>query len=161
MGKSIYKYYRERLIEIGGNNKCLYTKNVVRRGAYDIGRIFEGLDGKMSELVEFLWGTSKLRSLTLLSKDDKASLAENLALNKQIERRAAQKPQDGESAPILSAKATSAELSKLLESEVTKIKELRRDVEEIHRETGRYELYIGYPFVFGCIPQGSTKTLIR
>ncbi len=161
VGKSIYKYYRERLIEIGGNNKCLYTKNVVRRGAYDIGRIFEGLDGKMSELVEFLWGTSKLRSLTLLSKDDKASLAENLALNKQIERRAAQKPQDGEFAPILSAKATSAELSKLLESEVTKIKELRRDVEEIHRETGRYELYIGYPFVFGCIPQGSTKTLIK
>ena len=24
MGKSIYTHYRERLIEIGGNNKCLY-----------------------------------------------------------------------------------------------------------------------------------------
>ena len=37
MGKGIYTYYKERLIEIGGNNKCLYLRNVVRKGAYDIG----------------------------------------------------------------------------------------------------------------------------
>jgi len=36
MGKSIYTYYKERLIEIGGKNKCLYLKNIVRKSAYDI-----------------------------------------------------------------------------------------------------------------------------
>ena len=53
MGKGIYTYYKERLIEIGGNNKCLYLKNVTRRSAYDLGRIFEGRDAKVREFVEF------------------------------------------------------------------------------------------------------------
>ncbi len=161
MAKSIYTYYKERLIEIGGNNKCLYLKGITRRGAYDIGKIYEGLDGKMSELAEFLWGTSKKQALTLLSKDDKASLVANIAFNKQPQSRASKKSDSGEFVSVQSGRATAAELSKLLEAEVVKIKELRRDIDEILRETGRYELYIGYPFVFGCIPQGPTKTLIK
>ena len=59
MGKGIYTYYKERLIEIGGNNKCLYLKNVVRKSAYDIGRIFEGRDSKVSEFVDFLHSNKK------------------------------------------------------------------------------------------------------
>ena len=44
MGKSIYTYYKERLIEIGGKNKCLFLKNIVRKSAFDIGKIFVGRD---------------------------------------------------------------------------------------------------------------------
>ena len=44
MAKGIYTYYKERLIEIGGNNKCLYLKSIVRKSAYDLGRLFEGRD---------------------------------------------------------------------------------------------------------------------
>ncbi|MBQ5746600.1 MAG: DUF4011 domain-containing protein, partial [Clostridia bacterium] len=51
--------------------------------------------------------------------------------------------------------------NKLVEAEIAKIKELKREVEEIERETGKYELYIGYPFVFGSIQTGPSKTLIK
>ena len=78
MGKGIYTYYKERLIEIGGKNKCLYLKNVVRKSAYDIGRIFEGRESKVSQLVEFLW--TKKGSLTLLSKDEKNEIVDNVGL---------------------------------------------------------------------------------
>ena len=59
MGKGIYTYYKERLIEIGGKNKCLYLKNIVRKSAYDIGRIFEGREDKINELLSFLWSAGR------------------------------------------------------------------------------------------------------
>ncbi len=163
MGKSIYTYYKERLIEIGGSNKCLYLKNVVRRGAYDIGRIFEGRDGKISELVEFLWGSSKKYVLSLLSKDEREDIIRNIESYQRRSKNAAGgdfRATDNEAAKK-KERARVSEANKILETEVIKVKELRREIDEIERETGRYELYVGYPFVFGCIPQGSTKTLIK
>ena len=76
MGKGIYTYYKERLIEIGGKNKCLYLKGVVKKGAYDIGRLFEGRDDKIRELTDFLWSDDKNRSLSLISKSDKNGITE-------------------------------------------------------------------------------------
>lgn len=46
--KSIYKYYKERLIEISGKNRSLYSKNLSKKYAYDIGAII-GDDGKEFE----------------------------------------------------------------------------------------------------------------
>ena len=69
MGKSIYTYYKERLIEIGGKNKCLYLKNIVRKSAFDIGKIFEGRDDKVNELLDFLWTGSK-EPLVLIRKEE-------------------------------------------------------------------------------------------
>ena len=76
MGKSIYTYYKERLIEIGGSNKCLYLKNIVRKNAYDIGRIFEGRDAKVREFVEFLRSNRKY-PLTLIDASEKKQILEN------------------------------------------------------------------------------------
>ena len=77
MGKSIYTYYKERLIEIGGKNKCLYLKNIAKKSAYDIGRIFEGRERKISELLDFLWSAGK-DPLTLLCHEEAHALAENI-----------------------------------------------------------------------------------
>lgn len=164
MSKSIYTYYKERLIEIGGSNKCLYLKSIVRRGAYDIGRIFEGRDGKITELVDFLWGTSKQYTLTLLSKAERDEIARNIQPQQRRVKTgdaALDTPPTDEVTAKKLERARQAEASKALEGEVVKVKELRREADEIERERGRYELYIGYPFVFGCIPQGATKTLIK
>ena len=79
MGKGIFTYYKERLIEIGGNNKCLYLKNIVRRGAYDIGRIFEGRDNKVAEFVEFLWSKKKF-PLSLIDTAEKKQILENIGV---------------------------------------------------------------------------------
>lgn len=158
MGKGIYTYYKERLIEIGGNNKCLYLKKIQTKGAYDIGRIFEGRDAKVSELIDFLWAKNKKRSLTLLCENEAEDIAKSLPSGSADEerpslaeiKRGAQK-----------ASGSASGKSRIIESEIAKIKELKREIEEIEKETGRYELFIGYPFVYGSINSGISKMLIK
>ena len=155
MAKSIYTYYKERLIEIGGNNKCLYLKSIVRKNAYDIGRILEMRESKVKELLEFLT-EGKRFPLSLISKSERGELLANLGVK---EKEIPEGASDAEKKRIL--KATKDAEDRAIENEIAKLKDLKREVEEIERETGRYELYVGYPFVFGCIPQGATKTLIK
>jgi hypothetical protein len=79
MGKGIYTYYKERLIEISGNNKCLCLKNVVRKSAYDIGRIFEGRDKKVAEFVDFIWSIDRF-PLTLIGGSENKEIIKTLGL---------------------------------------------------------------------------------
>ena len=147
MGKGIYTYYKERLVEIGGNNKCLYLKSVVRKSAYDIGRLLVARDDKINEFTDFLRGAKSL-PFPLIDLKEKDAIISNLD-----GARAAR----AQSNPLRDIE----EEKTLLAAEVDKLRELKREIEEIEKETGRYELYVGYPFVFGCIPQGATKTLIK
>ena len=163
MGKSIYTHYKDRLIEIGGSNRCLYLKSISRRGAYDIGRIFEGRDDKISEFVDFLWGRSKRYVLTLLSKEESEEIAKNV---ESYSARSASEAEGGSESPDSEGakkkrKARTAEVTGILEGEIARVKDLCRELEEIERETGRREMYLGYPFVYGCIPQGPAKTMIK
>ena len=163
MGKGIYTYYKERLIEIGGNNKCLYLKSIARKSAYDLGRLFEGRDEKISEFVDFLWAGGKY-PLTIISNKEKSAILRNL----DVQDKGAKIQEDIDSGLEVDSTALKKlerirreEATRAIEGEISKIKDLKREVEEIEKETGRYELYVGYPFVFGCIPQGSAKTLIK
>ena len=163
MGKGIYTYYKERLIEIGGNNKCLYLKSISRKSAYDLGKIFEGRDEKISEFVDFLWSGGKY-PLTVISNKEKQDILRNL----DVSDKGAKIKRDIDSGLDVDdatrkklERIRREEAARAIENEISKIKELKREVEEIEKETGRYELYVGYPFVFGCIPQGAAKTLIK
>lgn len=165
MGKSIYTYYKERLIEIGGNSKCLYLKSISRRSAYDIGRIFEGRDSKIAELMEFLWSDQKF-PISIINQKEKREIAENLEIENKIEkRRVFTEPgatlQEIEKANQKNERVRREEAARAIEAELSKIKDLKREVEEIEKETGRYELFLGYPFVFGTIGQGSNRTTIK
>ncbi len=153
MGKGIYTYYKERLIEIGGNSKCLYLKNVVRRGAYDIGRLLEGRDEKIGEFIRFLRSEGK-GSITLLAEEEKDEILRNI--EPQSHKKHYADDDDAQKKP-----KKSPEKERTLENEIAKIRELKREVEDIERETGRCELYIGYPFVFGSITRGITKTVVK
>ncbi|MBQ8321763.1 MAG: DUF4011 domain-containing protein [Clostridia bacterium] len=160
MGKGIYTFYKNRLVEIGGNNKCLYLKNVVRKGAYDIGKLFSGREDKIEELVDFLWGNKK-KPLTLLSEKEIKDIYEAVSeKSEQTEAEAEEEYGDDKEKPKRKGRPTS-ERNRLLEAEVAKVKEIKREIEEIYKETGRYELYVGYPFVFGSVMQGSQRTLIK
>ena len=163
MGKGIYTYYKERLIEIGGNNKCLYLKNIVRKSAYDLGKLFEGRDDKISEFVDFLWSDGKY-PLPVITSKERASILRNLDYSDKavrIQKDAGSGLSRDEATKAKIERMLRDEANKAIESEITRIKELKREVEELEKETGRYELYVGYPFVFGCIPQGPAKTLIK
>lgn len=163
MGKGIYTYYKERLVEIGGKNRCLYLKSVVKKNAYDVGKIFEGRDDKISELVDFLWNGKKF-PLTVISKEETKEIVKNLSLparTKKSPDTVGMTPDQSEEVWLKYKKNLAEDSAQLVESEISKLKELSREVEEIEKETGRYELYIGYPFVFGSINQGATKTLVK
>ena len=163
MGKGIYTYYKERLIEISGNNKCLCLKNIVRKGAYDIGRIFEGRDKKVAEFVEFIWSEERY-PLTLIGGQDNKEIIKTLGLP---DRSKTPPPVFGltkEEAEKIKRKferQKALDENKIIETEIARITELKREIEDIEKETGRYELFIGYPFVFGTIQQGAKKTVIK
>ena len=73
MGKGIYTYYKDRLIEISGKSKCLYLKSIVKKCAYDIGRLFQGRKDKLQEFTSFLWSDNN-RPLTLISTEESAEI---------------------------------------------------------------------------------------
>lgn len=164
MRKGIYTYYKERLIEIGGNNKCLYLKSVGKKGAYDIGRILEGRGEKVAEFLEFLW-TNRRFSLTLIGNKEKKEIVENLDIQSKLDKRTLDTSdlygEDLVKASQKNDRVRREEANKAIEAEISKIKEIKRNVEELEKETGRAELYIGYPYVFGSINQGTTKTTIK
>ena len=162
MGKGIYTYYKDRLIEIGGNNKCLYLKNIVRKSAYDIGKILEGRDSKIKEFVEFLRSGRKY-PLTIIGSSEKKEILQNLEVREKMVT-ASDGAVLGEEAEKLARKIERERRdaqNKAILAEVAKLKDLKRETEEIEKETGRYELYIGYPFVFGILSQGFNKTPIK
>ena len=173
MAKSIYTDYKERLIEIGGNNKCLYLKNVGKKSAYDIGHIFVGRDDKISEFSQFL--TSAQRSvLTLIDpaeRDDIVYALESQSKTKKSSdfsfRSEPAEPKKREPDAYHyfddrdAVRNRENTKKRLIECEIAKLKEIKREIEEFEKETGRYELYIGYPFVFGTIAQGPSKTTIK
>ncbi len=163
MGKGIYTYYKERLIEIGGNNKCLYLKSVVRKSAYDLGRILEGRDSKIDDFWEFLT-SDRSYPLTLIDRSERKELLKNLEINPKIKTApegAQLSEKELEELVKKNEKATRDAEARAIEAEIARLKEVKREAEEIERETGRCELYVGYPFVFGCIQQGSAKTPIK
>ena len=51
--KSIYKYYKERLIEISGKNRSLYSRKISKKYSYDIGEIIGRDKDDFQEFFEF------------------------------------------------------------------------------------------------------------
>ena len=136
MGKGIYTYYKERLIEIGGNNKCLYLKSIVRKGAYDLGKIFEGRDGKIAEFVEFLRSGRKY-PLTVIGSGEKKEILQNLDIQTKTKKAENGVPPLGEEAEKLEKKLERERrvaANRAMELEVSKLKDLKREIEEIEKE---------------------------
>jgi len=123
--KKIYSFYKERLIEISGRSRSLYSKKISKKNAFDIGRLLSGDNDAIRVFEEFLFNR-KVTSYPLINKNAKARIMTNL---------------------------TPAEVAVKLPIQklVGDLKTLQREIEEFASETGRYELSIGYPFVEGSI----------
>ena len=68
--KSIYTYYKERLIEISGKNRSLYLKNFNKKNGYDIGKILYQDQEKANELLQLLWNGKSI-PFKLICKENK------------------------------------------------------------------------------------------
>ena len=159
--KSIYKYYRERLIEISGRNRSLYSKSVSKKYAFDLGAVLQGQLDQFDEFLEFLW-KGKRSSFCILQKESIPALSNNFKLSDKVRRQYEFKKLKNNNDPnakvLLDAEDEAkintqlkTEEEQLLRSQINAVTLLKRDLEEFSKETGRYELYVGYPFVQGSI----------
>lgn len=157
--RSIYSFYKERLIEISGKSRSLYCKGVTKKYTYDIGKIIGEDEEVFNDFMRFLWSGKKY-TFNLINKDDKARLYKNLDIEKKIKPLYDQLPKlEGKEKGALSLKIERQkreEYSKAVQSEVVSLTALKREIEEFSKETGRYELFIGYPFVFGSLNKDIT-----
>ncbi len=156
----IYSKYKERFIQISGNNRSIFVKGIVKKYNFDIGAIMENRNDT-DDFTDFLWHGRRTFSLIndkvvqkmlkqaaksdsvreigekLLPGDAAGDESEVLAadINIQLKKKRADKE------PTSSQKIVSGQLASL--------KYLKREVEEMEKETGLYDLYIGFPFVVG------------
>jgi len=152
--KKIYKYYKERLVEISGRSRSLYSKKIHKKSAYDIGRLLDGDYDTINDFTDFLFH-KKRSTYVLIDNDSKERICKNLKVQEKVEpqfrnRRAMKK---AESVEELSRRGRIGrnEEDKTIHAQVNDLKVLKREIEEFSNETGRYEMFIGYPFVEGSI----------
>ena len=149
--KSIYTFYKERLIEISGKNRSLYLKNFNKKNGYDVGKILYEDQEKATELISLLWNGNSTQ-FSLIGKETKDSVLKSSDIDSKFS--------ENETFSTETEKARfdrkKREYSKkIITNEVQNLKTLKREIEEIEKETGRYELFFCYPFVFG-----STKNYV-
>lgn len=126
--QQIYKKYKDRFIEISGKSRALFTRSIIKKYSYDLGTLLPFLD--IDSFYDFLW--KKRDSFDLINDKIAKKITKNADKSFELD--------EGVS-PLSVAK------------QVSDLKYLRREVEEIQKETGKYDLYIGFPYVFGKIGQ--------
>ena len=152
--KSIYKYYKERLIEISGKNRSLYAKNISKKYSYDIGNLIGDDKDAFDEFFNFLW-RGKRTSYALISKDAKERIYKNFNLDGKVKASFADTTKmsadEKRSENLRRERVKREEGKKIFSSQVSTLKALKREIEEFAKETGRYEMFVGYPFVTGYL----------
>ena len=130
---SVYKYYKERLIEISGKNRSLYAKNISRKYSYDIGAVIGNDKDEFQEFFRVnkfnLEGKVKPQFKSTDGMEAEEKRLENL-------RRERLRREEGK---------------RIISSQVNALRGLKREIDEFAKETGRYELFVGYPFVTGVL----------
>ena len=150
--KSIYTYYKERLIEISGKNRSLYLKNFNKKNGYDVGRVLAGDAELCEEFVDILL-SGKAVPFNLYGKGTKDLIVSASNINSKFPDKAFE--DDKEKQKYDRQKKDYAK--KVFEQEGKDLKTLMREIEEIEKETGRYELYVCYPFVYGAVKNYTLK----
>ncbi len=157
--KSIYKYYKERLIEISGKNRSLYSKNISKKYAYDIGALIGNDKDEMDEFFTFLW-KGKRSSYALIKKEARERIYQEFNLDGKLKTlfkdTTTMSTDEKRLENLRRERLKREEGKKIISSQVSALKLLKREIEEFAKETGRYELFIGYPFVTGQLNKDLT-----
>lgn len=154
--KSIYTYYKERLIEISGKNRSIYSRSFGKKTGYDVGRILERDNPRREEFAKFLFSGSR-EPFRLLAPDipslDKLFGTDELAakLKTELDASGISGKDEIRKAEQKNARIVRQAKTEALEKEIGDLRLIRREAEDIEKETGRYELFVCYPFVYGTV----------
>ena len=172
--KEILEKYSTRLINVSGRNRSLVMKRLYKKRAFDITRFDEFTENISEEVVNLLlsrskneiyisedpykWYKEKLQELKKEQNEKNKKVTLNLKksydfteeklkeFNKNIEEKISEADEK-----------LKRKQDRLIEYS-NSIKSLIKEVKSIKKETGRYELFIGYPFVEGYFKD---KTFIK
>ncbi|WP_425448543.1 AAA domain-containing protein [Dethiothermospora halolimnae] len=166
--KAIFSKYKERLINLSSRNRSLVLKKLYKKRSFDLYRLNEFIPEFLENIVSTLLDQSTKKVLMLEDPYEKR-IREIKKLEKRLDEEKKEKLLKAEekySEPIelekikksineAQAKVLTEEVEKI-EKEVNKLidystslKYLDREIKSTEKESGRYELYVGYPFVEG------------
>ncbi|MBR6773487.1 MAG: hypothetical protein IKM16_02350, partial [Clostridia bacterium] len=118
--KSIYTHYKDRLVEISGRNRSIYTRTFSKKTGYDLGRLFRADASGEEEFINFLW-TGKPSTFELLSSENETAKKAHSSIMKAKAQ--------GDS----SARTEKRTFPAWLENEVNDFTTLLRETEEMER----------------------------
>lgn len=163
--KEILEKYSTRLINISGRNRSLVMKKLYKKRAFDIMRLSEFDEGISKELIKFIssrdvkelqiledpfeWYNDELKKL---KKEQKKASEEAIEKLKNAENFSEEKVKEIKQKFDIKIQEEDEKLRRKqekLSGYSSSIKALLREIKSTEKETGRYELYIGYPFVEG------------
>lgn len=152
--KKIYKYYKDRLVEISGRSRSLYSKKVSKKTSFDIGKILYSDYEAIEDFSDFLF-SKKRTTFPLIDKHSRDRICKNLKIEDKVEsqfrnKRPMKKDESAEET-TRRVRIKRNEETHAITGQVNDLKLLKREIEEFGQETGRQELFIGYPFVEGSI----------
>lgn len=173
----ILQKYKERLVNLSGSNRALVSKKLPKKRAFDLWKLVRINDNVCNHIVKFIFDR-KEGSLELLPDyTELYNNSEKAIYNKLKEEH------ENEVKKIIDLHLELVEennrIDELKEKYETRLEEeleklnkekdiiidysvslkaLCREIEEVNKETGRMELFIGYPFVEGNLKD---NTFIR
>lgn len=177
MLQEIFTKYKERLVNISGRNRSLVMKHLYKKSAFDFSRLNQFTPMIDQQIIEFLTGRKKGK-LQLIEDPYRWQEQMKREINQSIEKEMKERLKAVESLKIANLdKQQKKEMIRqtLNDSQMKKLEKakktaenmmsdsqsltyLLREIEATEKETGRYELYIGYPFVEGYFKD---KTFVK
>ncbi|MBM6820642.1 DUF4011 domain-containing protein, partial [Clostridium saudiense] len=172
--KEILEKYSTRLVNVSGRNRSFVMKKLYKKRAFDLTRLDEFTEDISEKIIKLL--LSRGKEELNISKDPYDWYKENLKelkkehnKNKEI---AIKKLKNSDDFTEEKLKELNEKMEQKFEEADEKlkrkqeklmgysnsIKSLIKEIKSTEKETGRYELYIGYPFVEGYFKD---KTFIK
>lgn len=151
--KSIYTIYKERLVEISGKSRSIFSKKGNTRFSCDIVELLGGNKELFDEFIELFW-KNEAGSFSLISREHAKNVYESLNLEvkaKNDKEYIELAKNNVEEANKYLLKCKNRDLKEYVSTYVNVFSKLKKEIDDLERETGRYELYVGYPFLCGNI----------
>lgn len=165
--REILEKYSTRLINVSGKNRSLVTRKLYKKRAFDIVKLDKFNNGLSNDVIKFLcerrekpfeiledpykWYTQEYDKLKEVIEQEKSKAIEKLKTSgneytdedvKALEEKYDKKFTEADE-KLKSSK-------EVMMGHSSGIKSLIKEIKDTEKETGRYELFIGYPFVEGC-----------
>ncbi|GAA0692417.1 MULTISPECIES: AAA domain-containing protein [Clostridium] len=170
--KGILEKYSTRLINISGRNSSLVTKKLYKKRAFDIVKLDKFNNGLSNDVIKFLcrrkdgpleiledsynWYAQKYEKLKeMIEKDKKKAIEKLKSSGKEYTNEDLHAIKNKYNQKLIEEDDKLKKFREEILSYSDNIKVLVKEIKNIERETGRYELFIGYPFVEGYFKDGT------